>query len=81
MFSIEVLEYIFSFTESDKDLARLARVCKHYHGASIHILWKDLDIVLPLFSLFPTQSLRINKNKTPVSKILLSFPPCLSQTA
>jgi hypothetical protein len=62
LFNVDnVLLLIFTYIREDFDdgkpllaiLAILARTCKRFKDASLHLLWRRLDGVLPLFLLLP----------------------------
>ncbi|KAI0275155.1 hypothetical protein BC834DRAFT_815519 [Gloeopeniophorella convolvens] len=49
----KVMEYVLDGPNGKRTLSRLARVCKSLVEPGLGLLWKELDNLVPLISLFP----------------------------
>lgn len=54
----KLLEAILDSPNGKRTLARLARTCRDMAGLSLGILWRELDSLLPIVSLFPASMLK-----------------------
>ncbi|THH18560.1 hypothetical protein EW146_g2441 [Bondarzewia mesenterica] len=49
----KVLEYVLDSPNGRRSLSRMARTCKVLCEPALNLLWKELDSLIPLISLFP----------------------------
>ncbi|KAA1468068.1 hypothetical protein DENSPDRAFT_814085 [Dentipellis sp. KUC8613] len=49
----KLLEYVLDSPGGRRSLGRLARTCKAFCEPALNLLWKELDSLMPLISLFP----------------------------
>lgn len=54
----KLLEFIMDSPNGRRSLARLARTCKAFKDPALNMLWRDLDSLVPLLSLFPNGLMR-----------------------
>ncbi len=53
-----LLETILDAPGGRRMLCRLARTCKAFKDPALDLLWRDLDTVIPLVTLFPNALLK-----------------------
>jgi hypothetical protein len=53
--SLKLMEYVLDGPNGKRTLSRLARVSKTLVEPGLGLLWKELDNLVPLISLFPSQ--------------------------
>lgn len=54
----KLLEYILESPGGRRSLSRLARTCKAFKDSALDVLWRDLDSLNPLLSVFPNSVLK-----------------------
>ena len=50
-----ILEFVLDTPNGRRSVARLARTCKALSEPALDLLWKELDSMIPLLGLFPSQ--------------------------
>lgn len=54
----KLLEAILESPNGRRSLSRLARTCRALSEPALNILWRELDSIVPIIGLFPSQLLK-----------------------